>query len=87
VIDMAHGPAVLSQVTIDEIDADVHPHVPSAVRQHVGAGLPFSIGTVISLLLPWFLKAVEALIASGVTAPSEGQVLAKAAELRAAAGP
>jgi hypothetical protein len=83
VIDMGPGPA-LSQPTIDGIDFDTHNHVPSPVHGTYGAALPFSLGIVINALLPFFIKALEALIASGITQPTPVQIVAKCSELAAA---
>jgi hypothetical protein len=75
----------LSTATINDIDLDIAAHRPTA-SPLVAAGLPFSIGGLFNAILPYLIKALEALAEVGIAQPTPAQVVAKCNELHELAG-
>ncbi len=79
----------LSDDTLKCLCRDAGPHTVAAAGPGAPktVGLGFNLAGLFATLWPYILDAIKALVASGVAAPTQVQVLEKAHELAAAAGP
>jgi hypothetical protein len=77
----------LAEDTLNCLCRDAHAHSQLATAAGPATASGFDFEAIFQLLWPYILQAIQALVSGGVPAPTAVQVMAKAHELAAAAGP